>query len=288
MNDKPQKSVLLIAGPTASGKSALAIAEARKRDGVIINADSMQVYRELRILTARPSIIDESEAPHRLYGHVSGGDDYSVARWLAEAKTEMQACWNNNQLPIICGGTGLYFRALEQGLAETPVIDPAIRAAWRSFEGNLHHELLKRDPEAANRLNPADHQRLIRALEVIDSTGQTLAHWQATAAKENFMNEISVERHYLNVPREQLYARAERRFDVMIEHGAMEEVRALPAFDTSRPIMKAIGVPELQAHLNGGISLDQAITNGKTATRQYIKRQLTWWRGQMKHWHHSQ
>jgi tRNA dimethylallyltransferase len=287
MNDKPQKSALLIAGPTASGKSALAIAEARKRGGVIINADSMQVYCELRILTARPSADEEVLAPHRLYGHISGADDYSVARWLADVKIEMQNCWNSNLLPIICGGTGLYFRALELGLAETPEIDPAVREIWRSFDGDLHHELSKRDADAAERLNPADKQRIIRALEVIDSTGRPLAHWQADAAASNFLNQINVERIYVNVPREELYARAERRFDVMMEQGALDEVKALPAFNDSQPIMKAIGVPELLSHLRGEISLAQAIINGKTATRQYIKRQLTWWRGQMRHWHEA-
>jgi tRNA dimethylallyltransferase len=288
MKDKPQKSVLLIAGPTASGKSALAIVEARRRGGVIINADSMQVYRELRILTARPSVEEECQTPHRLYGHVSGADDYSVARWLADVKAEMQSCWNNNQLPIICGGTGLYFRALEMGLAETPAIDPAVREIWRNFAGDLHHELSKRDAAAAQRLNPADKQRIIRALEVIDSTGRPLAHWQADAAASNFLNQINVERIYVNVPREELYARAERRFDVMMEQGAVEEVKALPAFNESQPIMKAIGIPELLSHLRGEISLAQAVIDGKTATRQYIKRQLTWWRGQMRHWHQSQ
>ena len=282
-SDSP-KSALLIAGPTASGKSALALAEARKRGGVIINADSMQVYRELRIVTARPSIEDEAQAPHRLYGHVSGDDDYSVARWLADVKAEMLRCWGEGTTPIICGGTGLYFRALEMGLAETPAIDPALRQKWRGFEGDLHAALSKRDPDAALRLNPADRQRIIRALEVVESTGRTLAGWQADAAASNFLNPINVERVYVNVPREELYARAERRFDLMMEQGALDEVKALPAFDAAQPIMKAIGVPELLAHLRGEISLEQAIINGKTATRQYIKRQLTWWRGRGSEW----
>ena len=275
---------MLVAGPTASGKSALAIAEAQKRGGVIINADSMQVYRELRILSARPSQEEEQQAPHRLYGHVSGGDGYSVARWLADAKTEMQRCWAADQLPIICGGTGLYFRALELGLAETPPIDPALRGKWRTFEGDLHHELSQRDPEAAQRLNPADQQRIIRALEVVESTGRTLAQWQADAAASNFLNKINVERVFVDVPREELYTRAERRFDMMMEQGALDEVKALPAFEPSRPIMKAIGVPGLLAHLRGEISLEQAIIDGKTATRHYIKRQLTWWRGRGNEW----
>lgn len=284
MTATPRKSAVLIAGPTASGKSALALAEARRRGGVIINADSMQVYRELRILTARPSAVDTQHAPHRLYGHVTGSDDYSVARWLAEAKAEMQNCWDVGQTPIVCGGTGLYFRALEFGLADIPSIDSAVRERWRRFDGDLHGELLQRDAEAAARLNPADRQRIIRALEVITSTGRTLAQWQADAAASNFLNQINVERLYVNVAREELYARAERRFEAMIAEGALDEVKAFPAFDAVQPIMKAIGVPELLAHLRGAITLEQAIIDAKTATRNYIKRQLTWWRGQMQHW----
>ena len=278
------KSCVLIAGPTASGKSALAIAEARQLGGVIINADSMQVYRELRILSARPSPEDELQAPHRLYGHVSGGDDYSVAHWLAEARREMGRCWEEGTLPILCGGTGLYFRALEQGLAEVPPIATEVRDYWRDFAGDLHGELQRRDPEGAARLNPADRQRIIRALEVFDSTGRSLMQWQADALASNFLNQINVKRHYVNLPREELYARAERRFDMMMEQGVLAEVMALPNFDAKQPIMKAIGVPELLAHSRGEVSLDQAIADAKTATRNYIKRQLTWWRGQMKHW----
>jgi tRNA dimethylallyltransferase len=284
MTMTPQKHALLIAGPTASGKSALAMAEARKRRGVIINADSMQVYRELHILTARPTADDEAQVPHRLYGHVPGADAYSVARWLSDVKQEMQRCWEQGALPIICGGTGLYFRALEQGLAETPLIDPQVRETWRSFAGDVHSALSKRDPDAAQRLNPADKQRIIRALEVIDSTGHSLAHWQGIAKQENFLNQINVERVFVNVPREELYTRAERRFDIMIEQGALDEVKALPALDASQPILKAIGVPELLSHLRGEISREQAIIDGKTATRQYIKRQLTWWRGRGPDW----
>jgi tRNA dimethylallyltransferase len=284
MTMTPQKHALLIAGPTASGKSALAMAEARKRRGVIINADSMQVYRELHILTARPTADDEAQVPHRLYGHVPGADAYSVARWLSDVKQEMQRCWEQGAVPIICGGTGLYFRALEQGLAETPLIDPQVRETWRSFAGDVHSALSKRDPDAAQRLNPADKQRIIRALEVIDSTGHSLAHWQRISKQENFLNQINVERVFVNVPREELYTRAERRFDIMIEQGALDEVKALPALDASQPILKAIGVPELLSHLRGEISREQAIIDGKTATRQYIKRQLTWWRGRGPDW----
>lgn len=279
------KSVLLIAGPTASGKSAVAIAEAQARSGVIINADSMQVYRELRIITARPSEAEEQLVPHRLFGHIGGAETYSTAAWLAEAETEIQNCWANGQLPIICGGTGLYFTALEQGLAKLPPIDPEIRDKWRNFQGDLHVELEQRHPESAARLNAADRQRLIRSLEVYESTGKALIEWQKEAQNESILQHITVERMFINVPREELYARAERRFDAMIEHGALDEIRALPHMEPTQPLMKAIGVPELLAHVNGELSLEDAKIKAKTATRNYIKRQMTWFRGQMKNWH---
>lgn len=278
MSHQPQKSVVLIAGPTASGKSALALRIARERDGVIINADSMQVYRELRILSARPSPEEEALVPHRLYGCVRGAADYSVARWLAEASREIQAAWDEGRLPIICGGTGLYFTALEQGLSEVPPIPAAVREKWRSHQGDLHAELMVRDGIMAARLRPEDRQRVIRALEVIEATGQSLAAWQGRGREFAFLNNINVERHFVDVPREELYQRAERRFDQMVEKGALAEVRALPSLPPDRPVMKAIGVPELSRHLRGEITLDVAMTAAKTATRHYIKRQLTWWR----------
>ncbi len=284
MIQQKQKSVLLIAGPTASGKSALALAAAQTRNGVIINADSMQVYRELRILTARPSMEEEALAPHRLYGTVSGADDYSVAQWLNDAEIEIQACWNNAQLPIICGGTGLYFMALEKGLAKVPPIDPSIREGWRNFDGDLHAELQHRHAASAEKLNPADRQRLIRALEVFDSTGKPLSQLQAEAQEHSLLSGVSVERYYMNVEREELYARADKRFDSMIEQGALDEVKALPNLDSTMPLMKAIGVPQLQRYLCGTLSLVEAVSLSKIATRHYIKRQSTWSRGQMKEW----
>ena len=279
------KSVLLIAGPTASGKSAVAIAQAQARGGVIINADSMQVYRELRILTARPSVEEEQRVPHRLFGHIGGAEAYSTAAWLAEAEIEIQKGWANGQLPIICGGTGLYFTALEQGLAKLPTIDPEIREKWRNFQGDLHQELQQRHPESAARLNAADRQRIIRSLEVFESTGRPLIEWQKIAQQESVLRACNLERIFMNVPREELYARAGCRFDTMIEQGAVEEIRALPNLDSAQPLMKAIGVPELLSHLKGELSLEDAKTKAKTATRNYIKRQMTWFRGQMKNWH---
>jgi tRNA dimethylallyltransferase len=244
----------------------------------------MQVYRELRILTARPTLEEEAQAPHRLYGHVSGVSDYSVGRWLADTKLEMQACWAIDKLPIVVGGTGLYFMALQGGLAEVPPIPDAVRERWRGFKGNLHEELQKRDPLGASKLNPADKQRITRALEVFDATGKPLAHWQHDAQSQSFLKHINVERLFVDVPREDLYARAEARFDAMLEAGAVAEVRGLPAFSSSMPIMKAIGVPELIGHLYDNVPLADAVQTAKTATRNYIKRQLTWWRGQMKGW----
>jgi tRNA dimethylallyltransferase len=279
-----QKSALLIAGPTASGKSALAMRYARERGGVIINADSMQVYSELRIVTARPSIAEEDEVPHRLYGHVSGFDDYSVGRWLADAKREMTTAWEQGALPIVVGGTGLYFMALMGGLADVPPIDADVREKWRGFDGDLHAELRGRDEEGAAILAPTDRQRLIRALEVFESTGKPLWQWQRDARDHAFLNQINVERLLVDGPREELYARADRRFEAMIEGGALDEVRALPAMTPDKPLMKAIGVPELLAHLQGATLLDEAVALAKIATRQYIKRQLTWARGQMKDW----
>ena len=279
-----KKSVLLIAGPTASGKSALAIRQAQARGGIIINADSMQVYKELRLITARPSIEEEALVPHRLFGHISGADDFSTAVWLAQAENEIKSCWDNGQLPIICGGTGLYFTALEQGLAKLPNIDPAIREKWRNFEGNLHAELEKRHAQSAARLNVADSQRLIRSLEVFESTGKPLIEWQKQAQNESILQGANIERVFMNVPREELYARAEARFDQMLEQGAVAEVRSLPDIDPAQPLMKAIGVPELLAHLKGETTLDEARIITKTATRNYIKRQMTWFRGQMKAW----
>ncbi len=284
MIQQKQKSVLLIAGPTASGKSALALKAAHQRDGVIINADSMQVYRELRILSARPGVEEEALAPHRLYGHIRGAEDYSVAQWLAEVQQEIEACWGSGKLPIICGGTGLYFLALEKGLAVVPPIDPALRDKWRRFEGDLHLELSRRDAAHAATLNAADRQRLIRALEVFDSTGKSLLQWQAEASQSAFLNGVAVEREFIEIPRDELYARADRRFEKMMEQGALAEVCALPKLDSAQPIMKAIGARELLRHLKGELNLDEAKALAKIATRHYIKRQLTWFRGQMKHW----
>ncbi len=278
------KRALLIAGPTASGKSALALEKAREQGGVIINADALQVYAPLRILSARPSAEEERDVPHRLYGHVGAEQNYSVAAWLTEARREMEAAWAEGLVPIVTGGTGLYFTALERGLAPVPEIPEEVRSRWRSFTGDLHAELRKLDPAMSARLLPSDRQRVTRALEVKDATGRSLLDWQREGQEGAALAGVEVERIFLDLPRAELHARAESRLDRMIAEGALEEARAVMHLDPSLPMMKAIGVPELIRHLKGEISLEEATTLAKAATRQFIKRQLTWWRGQLKHW----
>lgn len=284
MTARHEKRALLIAGPTASGKSALALEKAAACDGVIINADALQVYAPLRILSARPTAEEEARAPHRLYGHVGAEQPYSVASWLAEARREMDAAWQQGRLPILTGGTGLYFRALELGLAPVPEIPEEVRARWRSFAGDHHAELGRRDPAMAARLPPSDRQRLTRALEVIEATGRSLLDWQKQGQAQAPLAGIAVERIFRDVPRDALHARAEARFDAMVAAGALDEARSMMQLDPMLPAMKAIGLPELIAHLRGEASLEEAVARAKAATRQYIKRQLTWWRGQMGHW----
>ena len=278
------KRALLIAGPTASGKSALAVDLARKWNGVVINADAIQVYSDLRILSARPTPDEEEIVPHRLYGHIKSATQYSVARWLEEVRLEIEATWARGLYPIITGGTGLYFRALEKGLAPVPEIPDEIRERWRSFSGNLHAELWQRDPLMAQRLLASDRQRVTRALEVVDATGRSLLDWQREGQASAPLDGVKVERIFMEVPRDELYARAETRFDQMMRAGAVDEAESLMRLDPMLPVMKAIGVPELIAHLKGEMPLEEAVVRAKTATRQYIKRQLTWWRGQMAHW----
>ncbi|MFL5260392.1 MAG: tRNA (adenosine(37)-N6)-dimethylallyltransferase MiaA [Hyphomicrobiales bacterium] len=280
------KRALLIAGPTASGKSALALELARERNGVVINADSMQVYRELRILTARPTPEEEALSPHRLYGQISGFEPWSVALWLEAARREIEAAWAAGMLPVVVGGTGLYFKALERGLADIPPIPDAIRAKWRRAEGDLHSALRACDPESASRLKPNDRQRIIRALEVVEGTGEPMSFWRSGRNGTAILADAEIERRLVIPERGGLYRRAEMRFEKMIASGALEEVRDLVALGIppTQPIMKAIGIPQLAAHLKGEIALDEAVRLAKTATRRYVKRQLTWWRHQGIAW----
>ncbi len=284
MTDRPE--AILIAGPTAGGKSALALEMARRTGGVVVNADSMQVYSSLNVLTARPSPTDLMEAEHRLYGHVAPGEPWSVALWLAQAKAEFEALRLQGRAAIFTGGTGLYFKALDEGISAMPEPDPQVRAFWRAVAlddpERLHGELAKRDPQGAAALRPADRQRLVRALEVFDSTGLSIARHQAQGERTALLSGVRVERYLVEPDRPTLHARIERRFDTMISAGALDEVRDLLALglDPAMPVMKAIGVPQLAAHLKGQSTLAEAIEAAKAATRQYAKRQSTWFRHQ--------
>jgi tRNA dimethylallyltransferase len=286
----PVPRPILIAGPTASGKSGLALALAERRGGRVINADSMQVYRELRLLTARPGAEDEARAPHVLYGHISGAEAYSAGRYVADAAAAIAEAQAAGQVPIVVGGTGLYFKALLEGLSPIPAPDPGVRAFWRAEATRrpapeLHALLTARDPEMAARLMPTDPQRIVRALEILESTGRSLAEWQRAPGRP-VLAEAETERLLLLPPRETHGALIDSRFDAMMAAGALDEVRGLLALALSAelPIMRALGVAPLAAHLAGGLSLDAAIASAKADTRKYAKRQLTWLRRNMIAW----
>lgn len=281
---------VLIAGPTASGKSALALELAERLRGVVINVDSMQVYRDLRIITARPTPEEEARVPHRLYGHVDAAENYSVGRFLADAREVLSEARNANRLPVFVGGTGLYFRALTRGLAAVPPIDSGIRSRLRNRldeQGveTLHAQLQQCDPEAATRIMVRDRSRILRALEVMEATGRTLSDWHREGLPPLIAPEAAV-KVFLTPDREDLKSRIERRFDLMLTAGALEEVRVLDArhLPEHLPAMKAHGVPWLRQHLRGDISLEDAAAGGKMDTRRYAKRQVTWFRNQMPDW----
>ena len=285
-----QKPVLVVMGPTASGKSALALALAEAFEGVVINMDSMQVYRELPILTARPGPADCAKAPHRLYGFLAGDAPCSAGRWRDLALAEIGKAQAAGRLPILTGGTGLYFRALSAGIAEVPEIPAAVRAeAERLFEtlggAAFHARLAARDPQTAARLHVNDRQRLVRAWEVLEGSGRPLADWQAEQADARPADLEGLDFRTLVVEekRERLYARCDARFVAMLDAGALAEVRALRdlGYDENLPVMRALGVPELLAYLAGGITLERAIELAQTKTRRYAKRQLTWLRHQV-------
>jgi tRNA dimethylallyltransferase len=281
---------ILLAGPTSSGKSALALRLAQVHGGVIINADSMQVYRDLHIITARPTPAEEAMVPHRLYGHVDAAENYSVGRWCVDAAAALAEAEREGRRPIVVGGTGLYFKALTQGLAAVPPVPAEVRSAVRTRledEGiaPLYEELRQRDPETASRLMPADRSRITRALEVVLATGRSLTDWHRDGMKPA-VDATRAIKIFLKVEREELYRRINARFDAMLTAGALEEVRALAArgLDPTLPAMKAHGVPWLIRHLNGEISLDEAAEGGKRDTRRYTKRQGTWFRHQLPDW----
>ena len=286
---RPLKAVL-IAGPTASGKSGAALAIAAAFGGTIVNADSMQVYRELRVLTARPSESDEARAPHRLYGSVGVAETYSVGRWLDAAAKAIEAATNAGSRLIIVGGTGLYFKALTEGLASVPDIPAEIRTHWRERaeelgRDKLYLELVLRDPGMAARLRNGDTQRLVRALEVIGATGVSLADWQSSNASPILDPALTL-RIVVAPEREPLYAAIDARFDAMMEEGALEEMERLIALrlDPSLPAMRAHGVAELAAYLVGASSREDAVAKAKTESRRYAKRQMTWARRFMADW----
>jgi len=283
-------TAILIAGPTASGKSAAALALAEGLRGTIVNADSMQVYRELRVLTARPAEADLARTPHRLYGMVSAAEAYSVGRWLEQASAAIVDAAGEGRRPILVGGTGLYFKALTQGLAPIPDVPPEVRDHWREREEQLgaeglYRELAVRDPAMAARLRPTDPQRLVRALEVIDATGVSLAEWQGAEAAPVLAPE-RVMKLVVAPERETAYAAIYARFDTMMKAGVLDEVRGLLALglDQGLPAMRAHGVRELGAYLAGNSSLDQAVAKAKTESRRYAKRQMTWLRRFMMNW----
>ena len=281
---------ILIAGPTASGKSAVALALAERLGGTVINADSMQLYHELHILTARPSEAEERLAPHRLYGTVPASEAFSVGRWLEAAQAAITEARGEGRVPILVGGTGLYFKALLEGLTPVPDIPVELRVYWREQSERLgaealHRELVARDPGMAGKLRPSDPQRIVRALEVIDATGVSLSEWQGAPAAP-VLDAETVMRLVIAQEREPLYAGIDARFERMIEAGALEEVEALLrlGLDDSLPAMRAHGVREFRAYLAGTCSLEEAKIKSKTETRRYAKRQMTWARRYMADW----
>ena len=288
------RRAVLIAGPTASGKSALALALAERHRGVVINADSMQVYRDLAILTARPEPDETARVPHRLYGILDAADACSAGRWHDLARAEIDTAWQTGRLPVLVGGTGLYFRTLLHGLAPVPAIPPAIRVRIRERlaaegAGALHRELAERDPAMAARLRPTDSQRIVRALEVVEATGRSLAAYQENTepgALEAADREGRVLKVVLELPRDRLYRRIDARFESMVRQGALDEVRRLVArgLDPGLPAMKALGVAPLARHLAGEIDREEAVRLGQQESRRYAKRQTTWFRTQAGDW----
>jgi len=281
---------ILIAGPTASGKSGIALELARQVDGVIINADSKQVYRDLHVLSARPSTGEEAEVPHRLYGHVDAAVNYSVAMFLADAEAALADAARESRIPIFVGGGGLYFKALTTGLSKVPPVPVEVRDAVRARlaqEGPqaLHAELTDRDPAVAARLKPADRVRIARALEVVIATGRSIDTWNSENSAPLLDPACSV-RVFLEPDRKRLYENIDARFDGMIAAGALDEVRALAdrGLDPLLPAMKAHGVPWLIKHIAGDLSLADAVEKGKLDTRHYAKRQFTWFRHQLADW----
>jgi tRNA dimethylallyltransferase len=286
--DREAKAVL-IAGPTAAGKSELALRLAERSGGELVGADALQVYRDLCILSARPTAGDEARAPHHLYGFVDAGETWSVGKWLRAARPALDDIAARGRTAIVVGGTGLYFRALTQGLADIPATPEAVRMEARAAFDRLGEEgfrktLRERDPVAEARIYPGDRQRLLRAFEVAEATGRALSDWQASTAPPLPAGRWRA--MVVEPPREALYARCDARFEAMARGGALEEVRALMdrRLDPALPAMKAVGVRELARHIDGELSLEEAVALAQQETRRYAKRQLTWFRNQTPDW----
>ena len=287
MISKGASKAVLIAGPTASGKSALALDLAQRCGGTVINADSMQVYRDLRVLTARPTGGEEARVPHRLYGHVDAAVNFSAGSFVADAAKALAEARAQGRVPIFVGGSGLYFKAITRGLSAVPPIPPDVRERVRArLERDgveaLHAELARRDPVSAERLKPRDRTRIARALEVVEATGRSLTDWHREGLPP-ILPQGAFAALFLAPEREALYARIDARFDAMIKAGALEEVAALAArkLDPLLPAMKAHGVPALMRHLRGDVTLEEAAEIGRADTRHYAKRQFTWFRHQL-------
>jgi tRNA dimethylallyltransferase len=276
---------VLIAGPTASGKSAAALALAQHIGGVVINADSMQVYQEAPILTAQPDAQSRTRAPHLLYGHVSAREVYSVGRYAEDALRALHEAQTMKKIPIFTGGTGLYFAALTEGLAEIPPVPAEMRAEARALLDRigapaLHARLAERDPETAAQLRPSDPQRTLRAYEVFEATGRPLAQWQRDTGAP-LLKDFRLARFVLNPERPVLRARIAERFETMVDQGGLEEALALANLDPALPAAKLLGLRPLIAHARGELDRDAAISLAVTATRQFAKRQMTWFRHRM-------
>lgn len=289
-DDLQGRAAVLIAGPTASGKSALALAVAERIGGVIINTDSMQVYRDLAIITARPDAAETARIPHLLYGHVDAAENYSAGRFVEDAATALEQARAAGRTPVFAGGSGLYFKALTTGLAAIPPVDAQVRDAVRARlealgPAALHAELARRDPEAAAQLQPADRARVARALEVVEATGRSIIDWRREGLPP-LLDAARTARIFLAPDRAVLYSRIDARFDAMVAAGALDEVARLAArrLDPLLPAMKAHGVPWLIRHLAGEMPLEAAADEAKKDTRHYAKRQFTWFRHQLGDW----
>ncbi len=285
-----EPKAILIAGPTASGKSALALALAERLGGAIVNADSMQVYAGLRTITARPTVEEEARAPHFLYGHVDPAETYSTGQWLREVEAAITGIRAEGRVPIVVGGTGLYFKVLTEGIAAVPAIPAEIREAIRERlkrdgVSALYADLTARDAVTAARLMPLDRSRIARALEVVLATGRSISDWHGDSS-EPLLTPSNTVRVFVTLDRAELVSRIEMRFAAMVSAGALDEVKALAArgLDPLLPAMKAHGVPWLIRHLDGDLSLEEAMAGSIMDTRRYAKRQHTWFRGQMKDW----